>query len=167
MSIQQSLNQMLMSAQVGAGLYKQTPEAKARAELKATEKREATETLAHERTLADYEEAHKYLAPDELPGSEETERKEAEKAAQGLYDIAQAQYLRNPTQENWEKRYTTGVNVDEIKKQGGTAAYIAKLKKNLQERQESLQDYETQPKARRSIISDQHEKLMEVKKDGK
>ena len=52
MSIQQSINQMLMSAQIGTGLYKQTPEAKARAELKATEKaaeqagKKTTEALA-------------------------------------------------------------------------------------------------------------------------
>lgn len=37
-SIQQSFNQMLMSAQIGAGLYAQTPQAKARAELKAKER---------------------------------------------------------------------------------------------------------------------------------
>lgn len=40
-SIQQSFNQMLMSAQIGASLYAQTPGAKARIALKATKKRES------------------------------------------------------------------------------------------------------------------------------
>lgn len=52
-SIQQSLNQMLMSAQIGAGLYSQTPEAKARAELKATKKRESETEGAISRKLED------------------------------------------------------------------------------------------------------------------
>lgn len=44
-SIQQSFNQMLMSAQLGAGLYSHTPAAKQKAELKQT-KEALTKTLA-------------------------------------------------------------------------------------------------------------------------
>lgn len=152
-SIQQSFNQMLYSAQLGVGLYKQTPEAKQKAENKQILKREAAQEAAYQRTLADYEATHEGLSPEELPGKSERERQRAESAARGLADIAEARYLRDPSEENWEQQYFAGVTSDEYSRQGGTAQYIQKLKKNVVDRTNTIQEQRESMKVRKRIFA--------------
>ena len=156
-SIQQSFNQMLYSAQLGVGLYKQTPEAKQKAENKQLLKREAAQEAAYNRALADYEATHADLSPEELPGKSERERQRAESAASGLASIAEARYLRDPSEANWEAQYLAGVTADEYARQGGSASYIEKLKKNVVDRTKTIQEQRESMKTKRRIFANEGE----------
>lgn len=143
-SIQQSLNQMLFSAQIGAGLYAQSPQAQERLKIKKENKQEAI----YKRTLEDYQKTHEYLSPEELPGKEEKYRQRAEEAASGLAEIAQARYQRDPSEENWEASYLADVEADEYKRLGGSASFI----ESLRERSSNLQSQKQEISNRRQFL---------------
>ena len=108
------------------------------------------------------------MSPEELPGSKEEARKEAQEAAEGLYDIAKAKYLRDPSHASWEDKYLKGIAVDEYARQGGTSAYIEKLKKNkpttmerTQERLDTINNQEMAFRDRRQFLEQQTDPFKE------
>lgn len=125
--IQGSINQLLSMAAVGVRFL---PSTEMKAQERAQIKKENRLAEVYSRDIADYEETHKNLSPEELPQKGEKEREKVEEAAKGLYDIERARYIRKPSQENWEAQYLSGTSLDEIRRQGGTSGYINKLSEN-------------------------------------
>ena len=117
MSIQQAMNNMLFSAQVGAGLYAQSPAAKAQAEYNKAEKEfQKTESVYSQ-----------WAEP-----TNEDEEKIYEQMSQRQADLASKMYSIKSTQENYEKyKETLGGLVEKI--EGKTAQ-----KNAFKERKERL-----------------------------
>lgn len=146
MTIQQSLNQMLMSAQIGAGLYKQTPEAKKRAELKGT-KKALTKTLASRELQQDVD--------DPSEAAEATYRENlalGESLTKKLFEL-------EPTQENYSAV---------IAEAQGREEYEDIIATNLSRRANTLKAQKEQTEMRRKLLEGTAEvpmkktKIMEV-----
>ena len=146
MTIQQSLNQMLMSAQIGAGLYKQTPEAKKRTELKETKK-------ALTRTLASRE-----LQQEKDDPSEAAEKAYKENLALGE-SLTKKLFELEPTQENYSAVIAEGQ---------GRQEYEDIIAAQLSRRQDTLKAQKEQTEMRRKLLEGTAEvpvkktKVMEV-----
>jgi len=146
-SIQQSLNQMLMSAQLGAGLYAHTPAAKSKAEWKNLEKRD--------------EAVQKQL--DIVEPKVGVEPSEADpvytKAFKEQTDIARQKYELKPTEESY-KEYT------DLKQ--SFEEWESALQESQQKRADALTSQKEQFKLRRQLLEGTPEvpvkktKIMEV-----
>ena len=91
MSIQASLNQLLGTAAIGAGIYAQTPAAKEKAQVKAlTRKLESVERL--------YDVESNYAPAEEIANFETSERYK-ESLDEG-YELARQRALLGPSKEN-------------------------------------------------------------------
>lgn len=91
MSIQASLNQLLGTAAIGAGIYAQTPAAKEKAQVKSlTRKLEGVERL--------YEKESDYAPADEIENFETSERYK-ESVEEG-YELARQRALLDPSEKN-------------------------------------------------------------------
>ena len=145
MTIQQSLNQMLMSAQIGAGLYKQTPEAKSRAELKTTIKRESeTESVISNQLEKLREEAE---------GAGEISP-EIETALKGILQeqtaLTKQQFRREP---EYLENYLSALQDEEmLKTQGRLGLRGWQGLRTTAERQQNLQSQKQEIKTRRQFL---------------
>lgn len=145
MTIQQSLNQILMSAQIGAGLYKQTPEAKARTELKATKKRESEAESAIANQLEKLREDAK--------GAEEI-TPETETALKGTLQehtaLRKQQFRREP---EYLENYISALQDEEmLRTQGRLGLRGWEGLKTTAERQKTLQSQKQETKTRRQFL---------------
>ena len=144
-SIQQSFNQMLMSAQIGAGLCAQSPEGQEAAEVRKLKKNNQKINkqidFTAEKIELDPSESDKIFAEALKKGTEQSKR---------LFEL-------RPTKKNLEE-YT---------KMSETLSEWEEVLKHSQKiRQKTLQNQKKEKKIRRSIILNQYGKNMEVEEDG-
>lgn len=145
-SIQQSFNQILMSAQIGAGLYAHSPVGKEAAEVRKLKrdmpKIEKQIELTGEKVGAEPSESDKHFTEAFKAGKEQSKR---------LFEL-------RPTEKN----------LKEYKEMSEALEYWEETLMDSQEkRQKTLANQKQENKMRRSIILDQYEKNMEVEENGK
>ena len=145
-SIQQSFNQILMSAQIGAGLYAHSPAGKEAAELRKLKrdmpKIEKQIELTGENVSAEPSESDKHFTEAFKAGKEQSKR---------LFEL-------RPTEKNLKEYKEMSETLEEWEKT---------LMESQEKRQKTLANQKKENKMRRSIILDQYEKNMEVEENGK
>lgn len=155
-SIQQSFNQMLISAQIGAGLYAHSPEAK---EKKAIKKESQVEKSISEQLNRLREEAKgaEEITPEIEIGLKNTLSKQTA--------LTEQQFNRDPS---YLENYFSALQDEELLKTQGRLAHAGwEGLQTSAERQKTLQNQKKEKEIRRSIILNQYGKNMEVEEDGK
>ena len=146
-SIQQSFNQMLMSAQIGAGLYAHSSVGKEAAEVKKLKK-----------DMPKIEKQMELTGDNIEPESSESEDQAFTEALKKNTEQAKRLFELRPTEKNFK----------DYKEMSETLEYWEEtLMESQNERQKTLANQKQENKMRRSIVLDQYGKNMEVEENGK
>lgn len=146
-SIQQSFNQMLMSAQIGAGLYAHSSVGK-----------EAAEARKLKKDMSKNEKQIELTGDNIGPESSESENQAYTETFKAGVEQSKHLFELRPTDKNFK----------DYKEMSETLEYWENtLMESQDKRQKTLANQKQENKMRRSIVLDQYGKNMEVEKDGK